>query len=105
MREDHIDRIELMNEILHDKICNPIMVSYTIEQNNKLKNLNIHPGRTRTSCYYFLQIKAPALIHVKKGDFKTDVFPYKVREIKHKEELFDLFKIREGMEDRMIKRI
>ena len=103
-RRHYIDRIELMNEILHDKICNPIMVSYTIEKNNKLNNLHIHPGRTRTSCYYFLQIKAPALIHVKKGDFKTDVFPYKVREIKHKEELFDLFKIREGMEDRYDKK-
>ena len=41
---------------------------------------------------------------MKKGDFKTDVFPYKVREIKHKEELFDLFKIREGMEDRYDKK-
>lgn len=102
-RRQSVDRVELINEILHDKICNPIMVSYSII-NNELANINIHPGRTRTSCYNFLRIKSPALIHVKKSDFETDIFPYKVREIKHKEELFDLFKIREGEEDRYDKK-
>lgn len=85
-----ISRIELINEILHDRMCNPIMVSYR-RVKGKIKP-NIHPGRSRAACYAFLRMKAPALIHLKKSDFETDIFPFEVRELKKKEELFDLFK-------------